>query len=475
MKKQDLSRLVQELEKRGVEPFSLEAFLFDKQLEFVKDPHPFKAAVTSRRAGKSVSCAADLCYVCTTEPDVVGLYVTLSRSNAKRIIWPELKRISKRFTLKADFNESELKCTFPNGSVIYCSGASDKSEIEKFRGLSLKIAYIDECQSFPAYLQDLIDDVIAPALMDHAGTLCLIGTPGPIPAGFFYETSRSTNWKQFHWTFFNNPHIAAKSGMPHMDILQRELKRRGVTKDNPSVKREWYGEWILDSDSLVYQFNNELNIYNVLPKLESAKAKYTYILGIDVGFTDADALAVLAYSDADKTTYLVEEVLNRKQGLTELVEQVEYLRKKYDFSKIVMDMGGLGKKLAEEMIRRYKLPVEAADKNRKNEHIELLNDAMRTGLFKAKQDSLFAQDAMRVEWDLDKSTPDRKVISSRFHSDITDAVLYAYRVSYAFTYEAPKPKAKEGSKEWADELEDKAEEYFKRLEEGTKDPFGGLY
>lgn len=147
--------------------------------------------------------------------------------------------------------------------------------------------------------------------------------------------------------------------------------------------------------------------------------------------------------------------MTEKQGISELVAQIEIMRKKYDFSKIVMDMGGLGKKIGEEIIRRYLLPVEAAEKSRKMENVELLNDALRSGRFKAKGDSIFAQDSYKVEIDRDKSTPERIVVSSRYHSDIIDAVLYGFKLSPAYSYSPPEAiKPKWGTKEWADAQED---------------------
>ena len=86
------------------------------------------------------------------------------------------------------------------------------------------------------------------------------------------------------------------------------------------------------------------------------------------------------------------------------------------------------------------------------ENIELLNDAMRGGRFKAKANSRFAQDSFLMEIDRDKSTPDRTVVSTRYHSDIIDAVLYGFKVSPAYTYEPPASKPKYGSKEWAEAL-----------------------
>ena len=119
-----------------------------------------------------------------------------------------------------------------------------------------------------------------------------------------------------------------------------------------------------------------------------------------------------------------------------------------------MDMGGLGKKIGEEMIRRHRIPVEAADKTRKIENIAFMNDALRRGQLKARAKSRFAQDSYLVEIDKDKSTPERIVVSSRFHSDIIDAVLYAFKLSPAYTFEPEKPKLIRGTKEWADAEED---------------------
>ena len=465
--KPNLEHVLGELKKRKSKPFKLEDFLFDQQLKFVADPSRFKVAVTTRRAGKTVSCAADLVHTAVNNQDTICVYITLSRSNAKRIVWPELKKINRQFGLGGVFNSSELSVTFPSGSTIYCTGAADKSEIEKFRGLAIKKVYIDECQSFPSFIDELVNDIIGPALLDHAGTLCLIGTPGVLPSGYFYVCSRSRDWSQHSWGFWDNPFISKKSGMSHQQVFEQELKRRGVTADNPSIQREWFGKWVLDVDSLVYHYSKHINDYDELPIV-----KWNYILGVDLGYNDADALCVLAWSESSPSTYLVEEVVTKHQGITELVQQIETLRMQYDFSKIVVDTGGLGKKISEEISKRYKISVQPAEKIRKVEYIELMNDALRTGKLKAKEDSVFAHDCMRVEWDLDKSTPDKKVISRRFHSDICEAVLYAWRESYSYTH-APVPiKPKYGSKEWQLEeinrMEEQAEEYFKNLEDTNK-------
>jgi hypothetical protein len=211
-------------------------------------------------------------------------------------------------------------------------------------------------------------------------------------------------------------------------------------------------------------YNKDLNNFVHLPK-----KKYNYILGIDLGFMDADALAVLAWSEEEATTYLVEELVIPKQGITELVDQIKDVQRRYDISKMVIDEGGLGKKIAEEMRRRHHIPVQPADKVRKQENVAFLNDSLRTGRFKARLDSRFTQDSYLVEIDRARSTPDRIKLSDKYHSDIIDAVLYAFKESPAFTYQEAAKAPLEGTPEWSKRQEDDmytaAVDYFTELAE----------
>jgi hypothetical protein len=431
--------------------FRPEHYLFDKQLAFVNDPAPFKVAVTTRRAGKSVSCVADLTATALDTPDIIVLYITLSRKNAKRLVWPLFKKLNDRYKLGGDVNESDLSIRYPNGSMLYLLGASDRTSIEDFRGLPVKKAYLDEGQSFPTYIEQLIDDVLGPALMDYDGQLILIGTPGPVPSGYFYDLTKNPGWSHHSWSFFDNPKLPFLSqGKTHQQMLDRELARRGVSTSDPSIQREWFGKWMLDENSLVYKYDAGRNNYTTLPG-----GNWTHILGVDLGYVDADALAVLAYSDQSPDTYLLEEVVTKSQDITSLCAQIDLLRAKYEITKIIVDTGGLGKKITEEMSKRYTIPMIAAEKTRKVEYIELMNSALRTGRLKIKAGSRFSQDAMKVEWDWDKSTPDKKVISDRYHSDICEAVLYAWRESYSYTYQKPKQEPEFASPEWGAREADK--------------------
>lgn len=458
----DLQSFVSQFEHR---PMDLGQVCFREQLAFAQDPAPFATAVCSRRAGKSTACAADLLATAQAHPGTVCLYITLSHAQAKRVFWPILKAFNDAYLCRGTANEADLSLRLPNGSIIYCSGAANPSAVEKFLGMPLVKVYIDEGQSFRSFLHDLIDRVLAPALLDYAGKIRLIGTPGLVPSGPFWDLTQHPEWTHHKWTFFDNPHIEKKSGMPHMALLERELKRSGMALGDPRIRREYFGEWVTDEGSRVLQYSPTRNHYTNLPDLRPTDS-WSYILGIDIGFHDSDALAVLAYCDNSPDTYLVHEVCTAKQGITELVNAIQLIQKTYPISKMVMDTGGLGKKIAEELIRQKSLPIEAADKMRKFENLALLNDALRTGRLRAKSASLFAEDSYKVEWDHAKSKPDRKVVSDRYHSDIIDAVLYAFKCSPAFAWTPEAPAIVRGSKEWvAKEENDMFEQALERAKE----------
>lgn len=447
--------------------FDVSRYCFDKQLSFINDPFPFKTGCCSRRSGKTVASAADLIRTAFTKSGIVCLYITLSRANAKRIIWPILVEINRAHNLGGKVNESELSITFPNRSIIYISGAKDQKEIDKFRGLPLSLCYIDEAQSFRPYIQNLVDEVISKALFDYAGTLCLTGTPGPIPKGFFHSCVHSEKWSHHFWTMFDNPWLPKKSGMSADKILQREMERKGVGPDNPTIQRECFGQWATDTSVLVFQYDPDRNHYDELPALDSP---WRYILGVDIGYEDADAIAVIGYNDKAKASYLVEERVDTRQGVTELAQNLLVFIERYNPDKIVMDTGGLGKKVAEELNRRFSLPILPAEKVRKLEFIEILNDAMRTKHFFAKKDSRFALDCFLVQWELDPESVDdrgdkphikyvgeRRKISESYHSDINDAVLYGFRESLHWLYEPEPTKIIKGTPEFYKNIEKEME------------------
>lgn len=464
------SLLAKEAAKRGQRKELVLRPDFAPQNVFINDTAKFLIAQCTRRAGKTEGLVRRFKKTMDQYPGCQCLYLSLTRESALNILWPALLAINEEYNLGWVFTESKLTVFHPNGSKLRLLGADMKNFVKRLKGIKSPGIAIDEAQDFGTHLQSLVDDVLTPTMVDYADSwLALTGTPGPVPQGYFFEASHNGafGYKVHKWQIYDNPYIPDAAGF----VAALQL-RNAWDENHPTLLREWRNQWVLDVEALWIKYEESKNHYKELPS-----GKYVYILGIDLGYKDADALAVVAWNESSPCTYLVEEIVASKQGITELVASVTALSKKYDISKMVIDQGGLGLKIAEEMRRRHHIPVVGAEKQRKQETVAFLNDALRKSTFMAKKDSRFAQDSYLVQIDWEKTTPERIVVKKNPHSDIIDAVIYAFKESPAYSYQAPKPKLKPKTEEWykaeVTEMEEAAIEYFTALEDTKTDPYEG--
>lgn len=463
--KKELAR--RKISKAQVKPIDLDPN-FPAQNAFILDNSRYLVAQCSRRAGKTNALAIRFFKTMEKHPSTTCIYLGLTLESARNILWPVLQDLNQIHQLGCKFVDSKLIMTHPNGSKLRILGADMSNFIKRLKGIKSPGIAIDEAQDFGPHLQSLVDDVLSPCISDYTdGWLAMTGTPGPVPQGYFFKSTQERKFGySFHgWTCLENPY------MPNPAQFIEEQKTRNEWEDNnPTLLREWKNLWVLDVQSLWVRYQEKTNNYISLPNI--APHKWNYILGIDWGFRDSDALAVIAWSEKDPNTYLVEELITPKQDITSLVENVQHMITKYGVSKIVMDEGGGGKKMAEEMRRRHAIPVHPADKVRKQETVEFLNDTLRRGKFKAPIKSRFVQDSYLIQIDWDKSRPDKIIIKKYPHSDIIDAVLYAFKESPAYTYVVPVKKPPYGSPEWAmaqdKELWDAANAHFEKEQEFHK-------
>jgi hypothetical protein len=219
------------------------------------------------------------------------------------------------------------------------------------------------------------------------------------------------------------------------------------------MQREWKGRWIRDTSSAVFKFDPKRNTYSQLPP-ELDVTLWQYVIAVDIGGgvnRDNDAISVLAFHPHKRATYLIEEQVTPNRDVTSLALEVKAIRKRLGEGKVVAvvaDTGGLGAKVALEMSSRHHLPVVAAKKQDKWSNIALLNGACAHGEFYAPATSAFATEAVKVEKDWDKSTPDRIEIKGHM-PDICDSVLYGFVESLAWISKEPEDRPAPGTPEAA--------------------------
>lgn len=398
--------------------------------------------------------------------------------------------MDRTYQLGLSYNHTNLEWRHQNGSRGLIRGAETKADIEYLRGAAAEadIAVVDECKSFsPHHLEELIQDVLEPGLMTRGGTLILAGTPGLIPTGVFYEATspdartddgqftcipyelRSDKryakappdlWSLHTWTIADNVAIPEQ-----WSNALANKRRSGWSDDHPTWRREYLGEWVTDSTGLVYAFAGLRHTGKVSwePRrskenksgLEPEDGPWHYILGVDFGYEDDFALVLSAYSEQLRELRHVYDYKSPHLTVEQMAETIQDVISKYGMpSAIVGDAGGLGKLVIESMNAQYRLPIIAAQKTEKFDHIELLNSDFHAGRIKIILGSNLDNELCGLQWDLSRDTKEKLVRKGRLREDarcpnhLCDALLYLWRYSYHHFARPHDKLAKPGSVEW---------------------------
>ena len=336
-------------------------------------------------------------HIALTRPNVRCLFVALTRSYAKDLVWDLLLEYNETYHLEGKPHGTELRIRFPNGSSISLVGANHEKEIRKIKGKKFACVFVDEYHIFPNYGRGLIDEVLAPATAELNAPIVVLWTPPPALIGPAVETWSSPSWTKFEWTLADNPYFESQSGKTAAQWIKDECARRGVSADDPIILREAYGKLIEDPDSLAYKYSIRVNDYQALPHYTST------ILGVDIGYNDADAISALTWDDAGNgDVYIAEDETESHQDDRQLSIMLKRFIVKYNPIKIVVDTAG-NRKTFESVKHTLRLegvltPMEPRPILPVADQVGIMNDALRSGRLHARADSTFAQDCLRVTW-----------------------------------------------------------------------------
>ncbi len=417
--------------------YRLREGLFPAQLRVLDDTRRLVPVRCPRRVGKTHVFAAKLLTVAVSKDNALCLYLTITRLNAKRIIWKILKRLAWAAGIAFLANESELTLTLANGSIVMLGGADDTAEIEKWRGNAYDVVIVDECGSFPLELfASLRDDVVEPATMDSRGQQLYGGTPGGLLDGAWYEMSANDAEYVHHWTAREN------TAVPWLwDEFLALKARRGWDDQHPSWVVEYLGLWFANASKPVYPYDDARNGIDGLPthtvtNVPLHPSGWRYVLGVDVGFVHSTAFALGAAHELDPRVF----VISTEQHKEMLPDQViAHIRQHYlsvaPWLQIVVDAGGMGKIHERTMSLRGSMSVKAAEKREKPDAVRDLRGQLLSGQAKVLRGP--QNDALRscyatLGWD-DK----HEAHSKEQEDDVADAVLYMVRELYNYRAHPP--------------------------------------
>ena len=350
------------------------ASLHLKQNEFVTFVGRYRAGLCGRRGGKSDAAISWLIDGGLDCPDEVSPYIALSRARAVEITDRAFRRIEKvtgvAFPKKQI--EGQIYRLLPNGHRIWLVGCDDVAAIDKLRGSPYRRVVIDEADSMRRYLDELLDDVLSACLMDLNGEVAIIGTPKPMMSGRFYVATTGDGgqqWPTFKWTTFDNPFIEDPKSKVE-DILEQT----GLTWESPSIRREYFAEWVRDDDAVCYPYDRERNGVTSIPEGE-----WRYTIGIDLGVVDACAFVVGGYRTGHPERYILHASKATGMIPSRAAVHLQQLLQRWPRARVVADAGGLGKAYVEEWRQTYHLNVESADKLGVAGQIALVAGWLRTG------------------------------------------------------------------------------------------------
>lgn len=353
----------------------LRAACHPKQLAAVDDFALYLTVLCARGGGKSTCAMVRLLITMMKKPRARCVFIAVTKEHATEIIWDKLKATVEKAGIEAIFNETKRTCTLvKNASVLKLAGADDKKEIDKLRGIPFDAVVIDEAAShLPQLLENLVDRVIGPRLGERDGWLMLIGTPGHILAGLFYDATRPGSdvhrpyeamldgdfgddmetrevadrddvvldvplWSSHSWSLEDGAaYVPAMAKLWAAALAKKKKKGWGDT--HPVWVREYRGQWAADDTDNVFKFRPYIdgeaaaemgvpdgtawNVWEpeldkngvaVLPERFKAFREILYVVAIDMGHKDPCAVNAFALSPTDPDQEILHVYCFEKAG-----------------------------------------------------------------------------------------------------------------------------------------------------------------
>lgn len=329
---------------------------------------------------------------------------------------------------------------FPNKSEVWVDGLDEKERVERILGREYSTIHYNEVSQIPystirmvnTRLSQKVEGIRPKAYYDENPTgrgrwsyKLFIEKVNPLTGE---PLKNPDNFSSIQMNPYDNRDNIAPG------YIENELE----TLTGGARERFLLGNYSDFTDLLVFR---PPDVYAWDEFLEWGKDRWfkvRLVAGLDIGFEDADAFAVLAYVENEPETWLVAEYKERRNLTSELAAAI---RSKLEWCKanipaptqemvIYTDTGGGGKKSATDLARTYGLPIRPAYKRQKEVGIELLQDDVNSGRLHVPAGGIFADECQKITWQIREN--DGQVIrvldDKAYHPDLMDAVLYAHRV-----------------------------------------------
>ena len=419
------------------------------QLTFIKDPSKRKSVCGTRRAAKSFMFALYLIDQAIRVPKSKCLYMGLTNESCKQIMYTDiLQVVFDKYHIDAKCT-SKYEIDFDNGSVIFLRGLdATPHQMNRLRGNKFDIGVMDELQDFTQDIEQIINGVLKMSLAQTDATLCIGGTPGNKQGDhYFWRVCKPdtdlTEWKNFFFDWRENTSIEPKTGKRVCDAIKesidKDIARDPAIVHTPKFQQEVMGKWVIDTDARVYKSSEKNYISEDVIKHWFYK-NCTYILSIDLGYIDATAYCIGAYSKTyDRNLYILESFKKTEQTITDVANEIKSLMKSYKFQSIIIDSANL--QAVEEMRQIHSLPLTAAQKAGKEAHIALINSDFITDNIKIikEENKELILELETLIWDQKAILTGKYKEDAKKENHLCDSILYLHNASRHYWFNAEVP------------------------------------
>lgn len=408
--------------------------LFDKQQAvFDNDTDKEIMIICSRRSGKTELNARKIIKF-ALQPKTPIAYIHLTHRNGVAQIFDLVVELSANVELTiASASKADGTIEWSNGSSLKIFGNDNVAAANKLLGFKYKLAIVDEVGA-QRNLKILLDDTLTPLLKDFADSqLVLTGTPPRNKVHYSHKLWDSPSMKKYHWTLEDNPFMPNNK-----QIIDDVCKKKGLTRDDPFIRREFMGD--MDAVDVSAQVYKNYQVYEgEIP--ESFIPTHAYI-GVDYGGEDYNGVIALL-CNKDVCYVMNNEKRFNHATASEIAQVIMNVRneakefcldrdKSFNLGNLKVITDNNVKPLTWELGRTYGIEnVHFAYKYDKPTSILQLADLLRTKIYIPKGGicEMECENTIYKRDENDEIT--NEIDDNMFHPDILDALRYASR-SYLY-------------------------------------------
>lgn len=437
-----------------------------KCLELLKSIALNIILLCSRRAGKTEFACRLLLQTSMATANVSSLYLAIVGPQAQKVWFRKWKPFLRKMKVPCRNDETLMQTVFPNGSVVQFGGVDDARHAASLLGDSMAggVCIVDECQSQPAVVQELVEDVLEPMLSETTaekpipGRMVLSGTIPKIKAGYFWDlfaaglvdnkiaNDNGDEWERHNFTRWDNPFLT--DNRARLDATLRKFK---WTEDHPTIQRDWFGRWDIANDVTAIHYRRDLagwlgtvapwgdqelppgKLIAMLPPPEID----VFGIGADPAATaDRFAVVLIGWSRLKPAGVweIAEWVTERGADALESqwIEVIKFFKWRYGkIAKVIRDAGSAST-TNDLLYRSHGIMIEPAIKgpHSRRARVDRLDDLVSQQRFHPIIGGKLEEDFQRATWSVKARRLGRWDWDSSWHPDVLDAASYILPAYY---------------------------------------------